>query len=143
MKKLLLIALLVPLGGCHLLKQVPGFAEDKPAQAQALPDDFTARGTTIADYQILYFPTGSIKGRQLIARVKRPGETEWHELYKDPDYTYIGEYKVTAGPPSDSFWFRSNVIKDGSSYRFNGPVAPTGTQYEIRSIKMTADHNLY
>lgn len=131
--------------GCNTLRKIPGLggANSEAPQQAAIPDDFTATGVTVADYQIVYFPTGSMYGRQIVAEVKRPGETEWHRLYVDPDYSYIKEYKVTSGPPSDSFWFRSNVIKESSQYRFVGPVAPIGTEYRIRSVRVTADKSLY
>lgn len=136
--RLLLLLAILPLAGCNVVRKAfPQYNNDSPAPDSGLPDDYMITGTTVVDYQILEFPN---QGRQLTIRIKKPGSNEFRELYKDQ---YVSEYKLKKGPPSDSLWFSKEIVKEGNIYRFPGPVAPIGTQYEIRSIRLSTEHNLY
>lgn len=129
MKKLLISLLAVfVLSGCNSLERILK-KEPSSAQVQQLPDDYTIEGVTVTDFQIIELP---IKGRELLIDVKRPGEMKFVRLYKD---SIASEYKITSGPPSDAVWFRRRVVISGGLYTFPSPVAPTGTQYRIRSIR--------
>jgi hypothetical protein len=143
--KVWLIVLGLSLTGCNTLRKIPGIggSGSTPPEQASIPDDYVIRGTTIADYQTIYLPTGSLTDdRQVVGKVKRPGE-DWVNLRIDSTYWWASEFQVKKGPPSDAFTFRKKVVESGGYYSFPGPVAPTGTEYEIHSVKTVTEHSLY
>lgn len=141
--KFLIFAALVPLVGCNLVKRIPGHGEDTPpaAAAPGLPDDYTVTGTTVNDADKIIMKT---QGRSISVEVKRPGESEFSLLKgKESDREYR-EYAVFT-IPRDGVRFTTRLIyfAGGGFIMGSEPSAPTGTQYRIRSVAESTDHNLY
>lgn len=136
MRKILIVAALaVPLMGCNTLRKIPGIggAHSEPANIPPLPDDYTVTGTTVGNFD--FIPINTID-RTLLVRVNRTAapETGWHTCDQFEIFTST---KGTGGG-GVRFGFL-NLVVGGVSF----PVAPRGTQYEIRSITTRASRDLY
>ncbi len=131
--KLLLIVFLAPfLVGCESLKRITDGASETHPNQVSTPVDYKVTGVTAIDYQVIQ-PVRCV-GSDVTVRVKRPGE-EWHDCNKY-------EVKIdTVGTGGGGVWMRRicypTFDQQGKliSLVLTGkPVAPAGTEYEIRSV---------
>ncbi len=133
MYRILVFLLLAPLTGCNVLRAIaPQYEKDRPASGTpTLPNDYTLTGTTTQNFQLI--APVRVADSVLVVRVKRAGE-EWETLDKFEVFTS----SKGVGGGSVRFWYRNLVV--GGVAR---PVAPTGSEYSIRSVSTIVDKNLY
>lgn len=134
MKNIITILILsIPLVGCNAVRKVfPQYEKDKAApEVAALPDDYTVTGVTATDYQLI--APVRVVNSAIAVKVKRVGE-DWHQCDK---FEIALSTRGTGGGAVRFQW--QSVIVNGIAR----PVAPAGTQYEIRSVVKSTEHSLY
>lgn len=125
-----LVVLLVGLSmGCQNIHKLPGFEPDKP------PIDTTPHGDVVQYAGVTRFDNEIVQnirttGCAVLVRVQRPGE----------DWTECNKWEVRIDQPTKGLgdvWFLGQVTFDGGwVIPLHKPVAPTGTAYQITSLKL-------
>lgn len=135
LRNALLMTVMLTLVGCNTLKRITS-ADHTDAASNTLPDDYVLAGATSVDFQIIQ-PVRCADSAVSV-RVKRAGETAWRECNRY-------EVKIdTVGVGGGGVWFRRQAEIEGSILHITGkPVAPAGTQYEIRSVLTRRARELY
>ncbi len=117
------------LSGCNVVrKALPQYEKDRPNEATTLPDDYTVTGVTTENFQLVPI---RVADSVVVVRVRRVGE-DWMQCDK---FETLLLRKGTGGV---RLWYRNLIV--GGVAR---PVAPIGTQYEIRSIVTSTEHSIY
>lgn len=133
MKTFLFILMLAPmLVGCESLKRITEGPSSEPGPDLSVPNEYVVTGVTITDFQIIQ-PV-RCAGSTVTVKVKRSGE----------DWQVCNKYEAKIDPVGvggGGVWFKKicyptydpngNLIKLVITSR---PVAPAGTEYEIRSV---------
>lgn len=117
----LIVAALPFLTGCEGLKRLTDGATSTPPAAAGASADYTVSGTTIEDFETVDV---RVVDSDLTIKVKRPNE-DWTVL--DQFEVYL--IKSGVGGGAVRFGYR-NLYVNGMTR----PVAPKGTQFEIRSV---------
>lgn len=132
-KQLLMLPIFLGMTGCHTLQKIYK-AESEPLQIQRTPDDYTVNGVTIVDFQII----NPIRCQESLVtvKIKTLGMTTFRDL---------NQYEFACDAAAGSVRFKKEVqILPGGNLLLTGrPVAPAGTEYRIRSVRMDDSHSLY